>query len=203
MSKILIRLFAVAFLTVSSPCWAVLIVGETDPLNNTAIFDHLVVNANLLQVDLENTSNFDARITAFGFDISDGTASGLASVSGTLDNSGWTFALNTNTGGEGDRDAFAITGANFVGGDPLDGIAVSSTGVFSFSGTFGGMLSISDILVRFQRTGADGEGSDRGHPCVVDCDPPTTVAEPSTLGLLGLSLTFLGFVSRRRRPANG
>lgn len=174
---------------------AVPIVGVNDPANNTAEFTWEVVGGELV-ISIENTCNFNCVITGFAFTITDDVtgATALVSVEGTLDNSGWT--LTTSVTGCNSEEC-VITGRNLNGGDPQDGIAAGSTGIFTFGGTFADPTNITDILVRFQQTGADGEGSDRGYVCQVNCKPPE-VTEPASLGLLGLGLLAFG-LSRRRR----
>jgi hypothetical protein len=185
----------------SAPSWAIPIVGDTDPANNSGDFNFEIASPFELRVGLQNTSNFDARITGFGFDINHGLALGLWSVSGTLDNNSWNFSFDAIPGPD-DRDAFAITGANLWGGQPNDGISVGSTGLFSFLGLFANDLTISNVAVRFQQTGPRGQGSDKGFGCATACvptPPPTNVPEPATLMLFGVGLAILGGVATRRR----
>jgi len=183
----------------SGPSWAIPIVGSDDPLNNSAELDYSVQSGTDLQVTLKNTSNYDARITGFGFDIDGGSASGLWSVSGTLNDSAWAFSYDAIPGSD-DRDAFAITGANLWGGSTNDGIKVGATGIFDFLGLFGSNLTVSNIVVRFQGGGLDGTVGDRGYVCT-SCRLTTQVPEPTSLALLGAGFAILGFARRRRTAA--
>lgn len=194
----------VMFLTVT-PASAVLILGVNDPANNGAEWTE---SGNTISI--ENLSNYDARITSFAFDASS-TILGLISVAGTAIDADWEFVINqtVNGTGGGDFDYGSTTQDNgnpsmqLLGGDANSGIVVDMTGVFTFS-LLGGLsfddIIISDRFVRFQQTGADGNGSDRGRICTdVDCNPPEDVPEPSIIALFGLGLFGLGLARRRKR----
>jgi hypothetical protein len=168
---------------------------------------------NVFTFTLTNTSPFDARITGLGFDLVGGdfsgnSSSGLNGFSGTNMN-GFTFS----DGGLGNVPQFnsavldfgdvTSNSGNFSGGSPNDGIAPGDSLVFSVSGPFTGFTDSSianSIFVRFQRVGADGEGSDVGRP---GTPPPPAVPEPASLTLIGSGLIGVAAGIRRRRRQQG
>jgi len=158
---------------------AFVIEGTTNSEDNTADFTWSIGSDGELVISVSNTSNFDALITGFQFEVADDTdgVSALVDVGGTGGDAGWTWTTDV-TGCS--ADDCLITGRNLNGGDPKDGIGVASTGIFTFLGDFLDPTTIVNVMVRFQRTGSDGEGSDRGFECRVDCDP-SDVPEPCTL----------------------
>jgi hypothetical protein len=92
----------------SAPSWAVPIVGSDDSVNNSAQLGYSVQNGLDLRLTLKNTSSYDARVTGFGFDLDGGSAYGLWSVSGTLDNDAGSPPTTRSPVGRPGR--FAITG---------------------------------------------------------------------------------------------
>lgn len=168
---------------------------------------------NTLTFTIVNTSPFDARITGIGFDLppaGNASASGLNGFTGnvTFQPAGVGFVFSDGDLGSVPQlsgrvlDFGFITGSNFAGGDPNSGLppgidpgdeASFTVSAAAFAG-FTEEQICNAILVRFQRVGADGEGSDVGVPG----DP---VPEPASMLLLGTGLIGVAGAARRKLKA--
>ena len=124
----------------------------------------------------------NATITAIGYDLppdgnlSDSGLNGFTGSQAPSLSSDFRFSdadLGTVPGfGDAVLDFGFITGKNFAGGKVKSGLAPGESASFVVSGAaFAGFTEeqiCDSIFVRFQRVGADGEGSDVGVPVLID-----------------------------------
>lgn len=207
--------FALCLLvSVTASADTITIVGNTTGSSATATVNSTFNAAtNTFTFTITNTSPFDARITGIGFDLpptGNASSSGLNGFSGnvTVQPAGVDFTFSDAAIGNVPQfdgavlDFGFITGANFTGGNPNDGlppgINPGDEASFIVSGAaFAGLTETqitNAIFVRFQRVGADGGLSDVGVP-----NQP--VPEPVSMLLLGTGL--VGVAGAVRRKLNG
>lgn len=184
------------------------LVGINDPNNLATVNFVYDPGAGKIDVDIENTSLlYDPRLTGFAFNVPD-SVTGILSFTGPT---GWDYIFDPDdidTPGQfGKFDLAGVTGPNFEGGDPNDGIPRGDIFAFEFLliGSGLGGLTTDDFLsqlsydpmgppdesqqpfiARFQRTGTDGNGSD-----------VAVVPLPGTLLLLGSGLAGLAAARRK------
>jgi hypothetical protein len=141
---------------------------------------------------LINTStgdNLSSRISSFAFD-SDPNVSSATGITGFT-------GVQTNNTLNGTAFEICFTGSNNNCQGGPGGASVGSPVEGSFSLTFGSSpssLTLSNFLVRYQSTGANGEGSAIG--------VGTAVPEPGTWLLMILGLGAVGFAMRRRQTTS-
>lgn len=207
---------AIAMLALSSVARAdtINIVGSsTGSLATATVNCSFNAATNTFTFTVTNTSPYDARITAVGYDLVPGDFSGNGSTGlNGFTGSGGGLAFTFQNGSLGNVPQFNnavldfgfTTGhsGNFSGGFPNNGIAPGSSVTFTVSGSsFAGMTEqqiCNAIYVRFQRVGANGEGSDVGRP---SGSPPGAVPEPMTMLLFGTGLAGIAARARRRKAA--
>lgn len=193
---------------------------------------------NTLQITFDNTSLYSGIITGLVFNISDNINN--ASITSFLDGNGndimssWGIDFNVNNNITPGNTVFEVAFTTYLGingGIYNDGTATNMVNAFPDIATL--ILSISDpdpwnfldvagdSILRTQRTGVDGEGSDKIVTSSSSSSSSTSggstsstsstsggsststsggvVSEPGVLGLLGIGLLGQILLLRRRR----
>jgi hypothetical protein len=158
---------------------------------------------------ITNTAPFDARITGFGFDVGAGDLDGYTGTPNPIViPAGVDFVFeddglgNVNQFNDVELDFGYLTGDNFDGGSPNDGLDNFQSLTFMITGPFAGMTETelaAGLYVRFQRVGEDGELSD----VAIWTDPvltTTAVPEPASMLLFGTGMVYVAH-RLRRKPA--
>jgi hypothetical protein len=149
-------------------------------------------------VNVTNSSLFEARITAFGFNL----PGGFSNFTLTSTTSAG-FTLSNDVGGVpglpgATLDFALLTGGTFASGNPGVGIAPGQTVSFSvvgpFPSTFNFERILDDVVVRFEQAGPTGAQTGTGFG-----PSAAAVPEPVTTMLLGIGLGGWGLVRRGRR----
>lgn len=206
------------------------VVGQTDSQNRaqvefnyaSGILDVSVTNTSALLTDPTNSLSYDPRITAIAFNLPDN----IGNLSSTDFPDKWMPIFQDNKRNWIDTpmplglfDIAAVTGPNFNGGSPKNGIAIGDTLNFRFMFEARATSEFSDfdtidflnalsygskkndtlfpLAVRFQRTGPNGEGSDVGVPENI-INPIMIVPEPSTLILISLGIMLSVLITRSK-----
>ncbi|MET0624271.1 MAG: cistern family PEP-CTERM protein [Pyrinomonadaceae bacterium] len=194
---------AVAIFALSSVARAdtfTIVGNSTGSLSTATVSSSFNDATNTYTFTITNTSPFDARITGIGFDLGAGNINGFSAANV----GGFTFSdgdLGTVPQFNGTVLDFGFTtgnSGNFNGGSPNNGLAPGGSVTFTVTGAgFGNGLTEQQIanalFVRFQRVGANGEGSDVGKA--------NPVPEPMTMLLFGTGLAGIAARARRRRKA--
>jgi hypothetical protein len=198
------------FTPIAASAASINIVGNANGAWATATSDSAFNSiTNTFTFTLTNTSPFDARITGVGFDLVSGdfVSNGSSGLNGFAGDDEWAFIFGDGSLGNVPQltgsvlDFGWLTGNNFNGGSPNNGIAPGAS--LSFIVTGAPLAGRTDediaqgIYVRFQRVGPDGTLSDVGRPGrEVNVTP---VPEPASMTLLGSGLVAAGAAIRRRR----
>lgn len=195
------------------------VVGVGDANNSASVTFAYDGSTATVILDIENTSGlFDPRVTAFAFN----APADVTGISSFVGPSGWSGVFDANdidTPGQfGFYDMAGITGPNFNGGSPNDGIPLGSTFHFEIVLAGSGLAALTEMsflsqyaddpagppdhneqyfITRFQRTGSRGQDSDVAIPNG-DPNPPVQTPEPASVLLLLAGVSAMA-ASRKRQ----